>query len=66
MKRPEPETTRAKLYCESLREFTQHAFVEARPCVLPSPDGAAWEFIFKCEVTGAERRWGTTDRVEAN
>lgn len=41
---------------------TLHTFVETRECHLPSPDGEAYEYIYKCVVTGAERRWGTADR----
>ncbi len=41
---------------------TKHDFVETRECVLPGPDGNAWEFLFKCQETGEIRRYGVEDR----
>lgn len=36
-------------------------YSETREC---NVDGPAYEFIYKCLETGAERRWGLIDRVE--
>jgi hypothetical protein len=70
VKPPKPETLRAILPSfgsgPGRPTWTEHKYVETRECMLPSPDGAAWEFIFVCEVTKVERRWGTADRVEPN
>ncbi len=66
---PRPETLVALLpsqgYGGPVPRITRHVFVEARECVLPSPDGDAWELIYRCEETGEERRWGTTSREPA-
>lgn len=64
---PKPETLSA--YLESagyikFRKMTLHTFVEARETVVEGPRGDAWEFIYKCTETGAERRWGVVERIE--
>lgn len=62
MKTPKPETREAMLMSEGSWKWTRHHYVSTRECVLPSPDGAAWEFMYQCSVTGVVRRWGTCDR----
>jgi len=44
--------------------ITKHTYSRTMECILPSPDGNAYEFLFRCEETGVERRWGTEDREE--
>lgn len=67
MKPPKPETLRAVLpsfgYPPGGRpRWTEHHFVEAREALVGGPNPDAWEFVFECEETGAERRWGIVDR----
>lgn len=63
LKGPKPETLTALLpsfgYGPGRPRITVHTYVDTRECVLPTPDGEAWEFVFKCSETGVERRWGT-------
>lgn len=65
-KPPKPEVTEALLpsfgYGPGVPRITKHKYVRTMECNLPSPDGEAWEHIFSCQETGAERRWGTEDR----
>lgn len=59
---PKPETRRALLISAGVLRptTTVHHYYETRACVLPGPGGGnAYEHIFKCFKTGAERRWGT-------
>ncbi len=70
MKYPKPETLTAILpsfgYGPGRPHWTEHKYVETRECTLPSPDGAAYEFIFVCTETNIERRWGTEGREEVS
>lgn len=61
---PKPVTKRPILLSAgySLPTPTRHRWIATRACTLPGPDGAAWEFVFVCETTGAERRYGVEDR----
>lgn len=63
---PKPETINA--YLESAgyktRKATLHFFIEARETTVDGPRGDAWEFIYKCSETGAERRWGIVERLD--
>lgn len=63
-KLPQPETLIAKLpsfgYGPGTPRWTEHKYVKTLECTLPG-DGDAYEFIFACSVTGAERRWGTAE-----
>ncbi len=46
-------------------QWARHDYVEARPCVVPNPEGVmedAYEFIYRCSLTGVEKRWGIVDR----
>jgi hypothetical protein len=43
---------------------TEHVYVETRAVTLDCPDGDAWEFIFKCRLTGELRRFGIENRRE--
>lgn len=61
---PRPETLSATLMSEGSWKWTRHIYVETLPVVLPQPDGAAWEFMYRCAVTGVTRRWGTAHRSE--
>lgn len=67
-KLPEPVTKRALLpsfgYGPGTPRITEHVYVRTEECYLPSPDGKCFEFIFKCQATGAERRWGTYEEEE--
>ena len=68
MKPPKPETLRAILpsfgYEPGGRPtWTDHHYVETRESSVAGPNGEAWEFIYECEVTGVERRWGIVDRA---
>jgi hypothetical protein len=58
---PKPETVNAYLpsYGYTDRRATLHTFQETRETEV---DGPAFEFVFKCIETGAERRWGLVDR----
>jgi hypothetical protein len=62
---PEPETKAALLpsmgYGPGRPRITEHVYSRTVECVLPD-DGDAYEFLFKCKVTGTERRWGTAGR----
>lgn len=63
-------TQRAKLWCDAKRQPTWHRYIGTYPCILPKiagPNGEpmggpAWEHIYQCEVTGAQRRWGADER----
>lgn len=45
------------------RLATRHVFVRAvEASVGTGPDPEAWKFIYRCEVTGAERVWGCVSR----
>lgn len=59
---PKPETLNAYLPNTKGRA-TLHHFHETRECVV---EGPAYEFIYKCVETDAERRWGLVDRFEFN
>jgi len=63
--KPEPQTTNAYLISAGYKRkrATLHVFVEARETTVEGPRGDAWEFIFKCTETDAERRWGIVDRL---
>lgn len=69
IKPPVPETKIARLpsfgYGAGLPRWTIHKYVKTMECNLPGPDGEAWEFVYRCEETGAERRWGVVDKDEA-
>lgn len=58
---PEPETKTAILpsfgYGPGKPVWTRHTYSRSVECFLPD-DGEAIEHLFKCEVTGVERRWG--------
>ncbi len=60
---PVPVTKEALLpsfgYGPGTPRITKHTYSRTMECILPSPDGDAYEFLFKCSETGAERRWGT-------
>lgn len=45
--------------------ITRHTYSRTVECMLPG-DGEAYEFLFRCEETGVERRWGTYEEEEAN
>lgn len=66
-KPPKPETTRAWLMSAGIPEktYTTHHWYETRLVSVKvlKPTGEyrneqAWEHVFKCFKTGAERRWG--------
>ncbi len=61
-KLPEPQTKRALLpshgYPPGRPVITEHTYSRTVECTIPG-DGDAYEFLFKCKVTGEERRWGT-------
>ena len=63
---PKPETRRAFLISAGYPRPTPtvHHFYEARRVTLPGTRGVAWEFIYRCFKTGAERRWGTANALE--
>jgi hypothetical protein len=42
---------------------TLHKYIATRECSVAGPDGDAWEFIYECQETGVERRWGIEDRL---
>ena len=42
---------------------TLHHYVQTRECELPGEyGGIAYEFLFRCSVTGAVRRYGAVER----
>lgn len=64
-KPPKPETTRAVLVSAGLPRptATVHHYYATRLVRFPgipglTPDTQAWEYVFRCFRTGAERRWG--------
>ncbi len=61
MIKPTPETKTVTLV-NSQGNVTVHVYVETAECMLPAPDGAAWEFLFRCTETGIMRRYGAVDR----
>lgn len=65
-KLPVPITKEALLpshgYGPGWPRVTKHKYSRTLECTLPSPDGEAYEFLFKCSETGVERRWGTWER----
>jgi hypothetical protein len=67
-KPPIPETKVALLpsfgYGPGVPRITKHVYSRTLECVLPAPDGDAFEYLYKCTETGVERRWGTYERDE--
>jgi len=67
-KLPVPETKEALLpsfgYGPGYPRITRHVYSRTMECTLPSPDGDAYEFLYRCSETGVERRWGTQEREE--
>lgn len=65
---PRPQVRRAILRSAGYTDptFTEHKYVETRLCTLDHGDGEAYEHIFRCLITGAERRWGTARIEEVN
>ena len=69
--KPRPDTTTALLESGGYthKRATVHTYVDTRECEVevPRTEGTAkqpaWEFIFKCNETGVERRWGIVDRL---
>lgn len=67
---PRPEVTSAYLPSAGISTptWTAHEYCETRECMLEGsgPDnkggGDAYEYVYRCLETGAERRWGTADR----
>lgn len=41
---------------------THHLYLETRECIIPGPHPESWEFIFRCQETAEERRFGVIDR----
>lgn len=64
MNSTKPTTRSAYLFSKSAGRATLHTYVETRPCEVSGPEPQAWEYIFRCSVTGDERRWGLS-RVES-
>jgi hypothetical protein len=62
-KLPEPVTRSALLpsfgFGPGMPRITKHLYSRTLECTLPGQDGTCYEFMFKCEETGVERRWGT-------
>lgn len=58
---PSPTTLTAILPNQSGTP-TEHVYTETRECIVDKEP--AYEYIFKCLDTGAERRWGLVDRFE--
>ena len=59
---PKPATRSAFLISAGLSEptFTKHKYVETRLTELAGVGGGpAYEFVFECEETSMQRRWGT-------
>lgn len=58
-----PETKYAWLtsygYGPGLPRWTRHKYVKMLECTLPGEEGEIYELVYRCEETGAERRWGT-------
>lgn len=52
-----PTTTVVQLWNDALRRPTEHRYVTSRPV-----EPRAWEHIFRCTVTGAERKYGLDER----
>lgn len=70
MTAPKPRLRRALLWSKNVRRPTWHRYVSTMECVIPrgaDPEGGTtggpgWEFLYECEETGAQRRWGVEDR----
>lgn len=62
MNAPTPETKRVLIFSDAVGKPTRHMYVGTRACIVDGPDGAAWEHIYECEITGARRRFGIEDR----
>lgn len=66
-KLPVPSTKEALLpsfgYGPGWPRITKHKYSRTLECTLPD-DGDAYEFMFKCQETGVERRWGTCGRED--
>ena len=60
-KTPRP-ITRAALLPNAEGKITKHLYVDTRECTVPGDKGDAWEHLYKCQETGAIRRWGLADR----
>lgn len=71
---PQPKSKRAKLMSAGCRRPTWHIYVATMECTVPRVGGAngevlggpGWEFLFECEETGAQRRWGLEDRTPSS
>ena len=59
---PKPETKTAWLISEGDWKISEHTYCETLECVLPAPDGEAYEFMYRCPRTGVTRRWGVVGR----
>lgn len=65
---PKPATRTAFLVSTGITipTPTKHKYVETRECELLGPGGGpAYEFVFECQETGMQRRWGNADVLEA-
>lgn len=62
---PKPQTLTAILPSSGFPypKPTFHRFVETRKCVIGKNN--SYEFVFMCEETLAERRWGVVKIVDA-
>lgn len=58
---PKPDTRTALLESAGLTHstITRHNYVETRLTEISGPGGQAYEFIFECQETSMQRRWGT-------
>ncbi len=70
-KLPEPQTKTALLesfgYPPGQHKITKHEYSRSVECVIPGDpeagtvDGPGIEFLYRCTVTKAERRWGVIE-----
>lgn len=56
-----PPTKHAVLWCGLLKKFTWHEYLTSREVLPPPASGDAVEHIYRCMVSGHERRWGYDD-----
>lgn len=59
---PIPETFNPRLVSAGNRQWTPHTYSHAEEVPFTDyrgkPDGSVLAFIYRCDITGALRRWG--------
>ncbi len=72
---PRPETKFAILVNTRTGKPTPHRYIETVECTLPmlpgdeganAIGGAAWQYLFECQITGIQRVWGAEERAPSS